>query len=61
MSYVTVFLFLLYYGIMGFEIQCQYLQNQQESLSISPENSGERVDCVAFVFMHGYNESGMPV
>ena len=46
---------------MGFEIQYQYLQNQQDSLSISPENSGERVDCVAFVFMHGYNESEMPV
>lgn len=42
---------------MGFEIQYQYLQNQQESLSISPENSGERVDCVAFSFMRGYNES----
>lgn len=36
-------------------------KNQQESLSISPENSGERVDCVAFVFMYGYNESEMPV
>lgn len=46
---------------MGFEIQCQYLQNQQESLSISPENSDEIVDYIAFVFTRGYNESEMPV
>lgn len=36
-------------------------KSARKFVNISPENSGERVDCVAFVFMHGYNESGMPV
>ena len=53
--------FVFFYYIMGFEIQYQYLQNQQESLSISPENSGDTLDYVAFVFMRGYNKSGILV
>ena len=36
-------------------------KNQQVSLSISPENSDETIDYVAFAFVYGYNESEMPV
>lgn len=36
-------------------------KNQQVSLSISPENSDETIDYVAFAFVYGYNENEMTV
>ena len=36
-------------------------KNQQVSLSISPENSDETIDYVAFAFVYGYNENEMMV
>ena len=36
-------------------------KNQQVSLSISPENSDETIDYVAFAFVYGYNENEITV
>ena len=36
-------------------------KNHQVSLSISPENSDETIDYVAFAFVYGYNENEMTV
>ena len=36
-------------------------KNQQVSLSISPENSDETIDYVAYAFVYGYNENEMTV
>lgn len=36
-------------------------KDQQVSLSISPENSDETIDYVAFAFVYGYNENEMTV
>ena len=43
------------------EFNVNTYKNQQVSLSISPENSDETIDYVAFAFVYGYNENEMTV
>ncbi len=43
------------------EFHVNTFKNQQASLSISPENSDETIDYVAFAFVYGYNENEMTV